>query len=150
VKKLLIVLLVYGCNIFDRDIEMPEYPDSTVHLIEQDSILRLADEALEQIQIGEENRKDMIAQIQEQMDNKELSNQQIQELQQQQNQIVMELEEANKRKITEKDSIIYNIKYVDKKVYSEVRIPVYVYDTVHKEIIVLDTTKVKKLKKKKK
>jgi len=146
-KKLLIVLLAYGCGDFSGIEEEVSCIDSSVYVIEQDSILRLADQALEQIYIGEKNRQNMVAQIQEQLENKELTQLQIQQLTQQKDQFIVDLEEANKRKITEKDSIIYNIEYVDKEVYNEVTIPVYIYDTVHKEVVILDTVKVKKLKK---
>lgn len=124
-----------------------EYEDV---IISKDSILKLVERAMRQLEFKENIRKDMIVQIKKQMENEELTKHQIEDLQKQsyiyeeQSQIYkQQIEEISIRRVIEKDSIVYNIQYRDTIICK----PVYIPDTIIIEV--LDTVIVKKLSKKK-
>lgn len=115
----------------------------------KDSILKLADEAMKQLEIRKNKRKEMVNQIKKQIENEELTKHQIEDLQKQsqiyedQNQVYQQqIEEISATQVIEKDSVIYNVQYVD----TQIRKPVYIPDTIIVEV--LDTVIVKKLNKK--
>lgn len=113
-------------------------------LDQQDSVLRLADQAMQQLEFKEDLRKDMLSQIQHQLQNEKLTKTQIEALQNQSELYKEQIKGYSTRRVVEKDSIIYNITYRD----TEICKPVYISDTIYVEV--LDTVMVKKLKRKKK
>lgn len=156
---LLSLILMFGCNhqtsYEDIYLESQE-EDSLVQIeyedviISKDSILKLVERAMRQLEFKENIRKDMIVQIKKQMENEELTKHQIEDLQKQsyiyeeQSQIYkQQIEEISIRRVIEKDSIVYNIQYRDTIICK----PVYIPDTIIIEV--LDTVIVKKLSKKK-
>jgi len=120
------------------------YEKDTFFYLPQDSILKIADKAMRDLNIKEGLRKNMIFQIQQQIKNEELTKQQIQILQQQSQSYEVQIQEYHRRRVVRKDSVIYNIIYKDTVICR----PVYISDTIYVEV--LDTIKVKKLKRKRK
>lgn len=113
-------------------------------LCQQDSVLKLADQAMQQLEFKKDLRRNMLSQIQQQLKNEKLTQNQIISLQKQSARYEKEIKEYHRRRVVRKDSIIYNITYKD----TEICKPVYIPDTIYVEV--LDTIKVKKLKKRKK
>lgn len=152
-KKLLFILLLFGCGTaHQEDIIIKEdslihdtiFTDDSIHFYQQDSVLRLADEAMQQLEFKEDLRKNMLVQIQQQLQNEKLTKTQIQVLQQQSRSYEEQIKEHHRRDVVRKDSVIYNITYKD----TEICKPVYIPDTIIVEV--LDTVMVKKLKRKRK
>lgn len=151
-KKLLFILFLflfgYTCNqvsqeSFEVRIDTIITVDTT-HYCHQDSVLRLADEAMRDLDIKDDLRKNMIFQIQQQLQNEKLTKSQIQVLQQQSQSYEIQIQEYHRKRVVRKDSVIYNIIYKDTVICR----PVYISDTIYVEV--LDTVKVKKLKRKRK
>tara|TARA_R100000750_G_C2312055_1_gene82856 strand:+ start:293 stop:775 length:483 start_codon:yes stop_codon:yes gene_type:complete len=113
----------------------------TFRTISHDSILKLANEAMEALELKRDLRKNMMNQIQQKLEDEELTKKQIQVLKQQSLQYEQQLEEHLKSEIVKKDSVVYNIQYRDTMICK----PVFIPDTIIIEV--LDTVKVKKLKK---
>jgi len=119
--------------------------DDSTFVVPQDSVLRLVDEAMKQFFLKEEYSKDLANQVQTQLNNERNASQQIQVLQQQSTDYEQKLQEKIERSIALEDSVVYNFQYRDTTIYK----PKYIYvpDTVIVEV--LDTVKVRKIKKKK-
>ena len=119
--------------------------DDSTFSVPQDSVLRLVDEAMKQFFLKEEYSKDLANQVQTQLNNERNASQQIQVLQQQSTDYEQKLQEKIERSIALEDSVVYNFQYRDTTIFK----PKYIYvpDTVIVEV--LDTVKVKKIKKKK-
>ena len=117
-------------------------PQDTV-IYQQDSVLRLADEAMQQLDFKEDLRKNMLEQIQHQLQSEQLTKNQIQVLQQQSQSYQDQIKEHHRIEVVKKDSIVYNIQYRDTIICK----PVYIPDTIYVEVV--DTILVKKLKRKK-
>lgn len=113
-------------------------------ICQQDSVLKLADQAMKQLEFKKDLRRNMLSQIQQQLKNEKLTQNQILSLQKQSTRYEKEIKEFHRKRVVRKDSIIYNITYRD----TEICKPVYIPDTIYVEV--LDTIMVKKLKRKKK
>ena len=99
---------------------------------------------MKQLEFKGDLRRNMLSQIQQQLQSEKLTKSQIQVLQQQSQSYEEQIKEHHRRGVVKKDSVVYSITYKD----TEVCKPVYIPDTIYVEV--LDTIMVKKLKKKKK
>jgi len=113
----------------------------TFRTISHDSILKLANEAMEALELKRDLRKNMMNQIQQKLEDEELTKKQIQVLKQQSLQYEQQLEEHLRNEIIKRDSVVYNIQYRDTMICK----PIFIPDTIIIEV--LDTVNVKKLKK---
>lgn len=149
-KKLLLVLFLFGCESLEEpyieEITPTDTitPIDTIHFCQQDSVLRLADEAMKQLEFKGDLRRNMLSQIQQQLQSEKLTKNQIQVLQQQSQSYEEQIKEHHRRGVVKKDSVVYNITYKD----TEICKPIYIPDTIYVEV--LDTIMVKKLKWKRK
>lgn len=120
------------------------YEEDSIPYLSNDSILKIADKAMKDLELKRELRKGMMDQIQKQLKSEALTKRQIQVLQQQSVAYEKQIKDHIEKQIINRDTIIYHIQYRDTIIYQ----PIYVPDTIIIEV--LDTVKVKKLKKKKK
>ena len=98
---------------------------------------------MKDLELKRELRNSMMDQIQKQLKSEALTKRQIQVLQQQSVAYELQIKDHIEKQIINRDTIIYHIQYRDTIICQ----PVYVPDTIIVEV--LDTVKVKKLKKKK-
>ena len=146
---LLLSLIILSCNL-PKPKQVKEYividpfayEEDSIPYLSNDSILKIADKAMKDLELKKEIRKGMMEQIQKQLKNEELTKGQIQVLQQQSVAYEAQIKDHLEKQIINRDTIIYHIQYRDTIICK----PVYVPDTIIVEV--LDTIKVKKLKKK--
>ena len=158
-KRLLFIffLIIIGCN----------QPTETIHSIEEDcihidnpfahdSILELADKIIIHVETQKQDKASMYTEIENQKHEIEernihdkLTEEQIQFLKNEEEELQYQIV-AQQVYIEElkapKDTIIYNIRYKDTIIPK----PIYVNDTIHIQIEIVDTIKVKKKKRRNK
>jgi len=151
-KKTLLILFLFiiSCNQQNPKqvkeyivIDPFAYEEDSIPFLSNDSILKIADKAMKDLELKRELRNSMMEQIQKQLVSESITKRQIQVLQQQSVSYELQIKDHIEKQIINRDTIIYHIKYRDTIICQ----PVYIPDTVIVEI--LDTIIVKKLSRKK-
>jgi hypothetical protein len=158
-KKLLFMLSLFslGCGTFSSpdNFEIKTFNIDTIDdqdvifYLAEDSILELADEILNHILEQETTNTNIKGELEKEKINKQLTQDQVLFLQEEEiayKQQIYEQATYIEELKTPKDTVVYNITYRD----TEICKPIYIPDTVIVTVEVLDTVKVKRLKKKKK